>query len=180
MFENNNGFLLLPANYFVVVVFCLATSACGFQLRQPVNLPPGMNKVYVESAAGRSPIASYLNESINLSGAHVTRDRASADLILNIMNEQISRRAVSLSSTGIANEYELTYVLIYELQLPDGKIIQPKQSIQVIRDYFNPQINVIGKSEEETVIRNEMYREAVRTLLRRTEIALRSDTLTSK
>ena len=148
-------------------------SGCGFHMRKPVELPPGMNQVYVKGLSSGSPFVSHLNQTIKLSDGRVTSDLAAAGLVLNVFSDRLNRREVSLSETGKANEYELTYRLDYELQSPDGKTILPRQTIQVIRDYFNPQVNVIGKSSEEGVIRNEMYKEAVRILLRRTEIALR-------
>ena len=149
---------------------------CGFHLRKPVDLPAGMDQIYVKGLPRGSRFVNYLDQTIKLSDGQVIHESSAAGLILNVYKDQMDRREVSLSQTGKANEYELTYSLDYDLQLPDGKIVLPRQSIQVIRDYFNPQINVIGKSEEEDVIRDEMYREAARTLLRRTEIALsRSD-----
>lgn len=157
----------------ISVAFLVLFSACGFHLRQPVELPPGMNKVYVEGISQYSPFLSYFYQAIRLSDGHLTSDLASAGLVLNVLDEQLHRREVSLSESGKANEYELSYGLIYEVRTPEGEIISPRQTIYVLRDYFNPQINVIGKSEEEHLIRQEMYKEAVRTLLRRTQIALR-------
>ena len=148
-------------------------AGCGFHLRKPVELPPGMNQIYVKGMTPGSLFVAHLNRTLKLSDGRVTNDLAAAGLVLKIFNDRMNRREVSLSQTGKANEYELTYILDYELQSPDGEKILPRQTIQVIRDYFNPQVNVIGKSSEENVIRNEMYKEAARTLLRRTEVALR-------
>ncbi len=161
------------AKFACLLVFGLAISGCGFHLRQLVDLPQGMDQIYVKGLPPSNQFVNQLNQTIKLSNGQVTHDLSSAGLILNVFNNNMSRREVSLSQTGKANEYELTYILDYQLQLPTGETVLPRQSIQIIRDYFNPQINVIGKSEEEGVIRTEMYREAARTLLRRTEIALR-------
>lgn len=157
----------------LILVVAGLFSGCGFHMRKPVELPPGMNQVYVKGLSSGSPFMSHFNQTIKLSDGRVTGDLAAAGLVLNVFDDHLNRREVSLSQTGKANEYELTYRLDYELQSPDGKTILPRQTIQVIRDYFNPQVNVIGKSSEEGVIRNEMYKEAARILLRRTEIALR-------
>lgn len=148
--------------------------ACGFHMREAVDLPEGMNTVYVNGFPPASPFPVYLNQNMKLSDGHVTYDRGKASFVLNAINEQFKRREVSLSETGKANVFELTYILTFNVEAPGGEVILAPQSIQVVRDYFNPQINVIGKSEEEGVIRNEMYKEAVRTLLRRAEIALRN------
>lgn len=163
----------LSVKLLLLLVIAGLFSGCGFRMRKPVELPPGMNKIFVKGLPSGGPFASHLNQTMQLSNGRVTNDLAAAGLVLNVFGNRLNRRVVSLSQTGKANEYELTYRLDYELQSPDGKTILPRQTIQVIRDYFNPQVNVIGKSAEEGVIRNEMYKEAARTLLRRTEIVLR-------
>ncbi len=166
-------FLTSSAKLSVLLLLGSLIGACGFHLRKPVDLPDGMDQIYVKGLPPGSRFVNYLNQTVKLSDGQVTGDLSAAGLVLNVYNDHMDRREVSLSQTGKANEYELTYLLDYDLQLPDGEVVLPRQSIRVIRDYFNPQINVIGKSEEEGVIRNEMYKEAARTLLRRSEIALR-------
>jgi LPS-assembly lipoprotein len=150
-----------------------ALSACGFHLRGAVELPEQMNTVYAQGFGPASPFPSYLSENLKQSDARLTLEREDAGIILNAINEQFNRREVSLSETGKANIYELSYVLTYDLRNSSGDVILGKQTITVVRDYFNPQVEVIGKSTEEGVIRKEMYQEAVRNLLRRFEVVLR-------
>ncbi len=162
-----------PQKILFVLLVAGLFSGCGFQLRKPVELPPDKNQIFIRGLPAGRPFVSHLKQTIKLSDGRVTQDLATAGLVLNVLNDQSNRREVSLSQTGQANEFELTYRLDYELQSPDGKIILPRQSIQVTREYFNPQVNVIGKNSEENVIRNEMYKEVARTLLSRIEMALR-------
>ena len=153
---------------------CGVLSACGFHLRDAVELPAGMNTIYTEGFNPASPFVSYLGQNLKHSDAKLTLDREEAGVVLKATNEQFLRREVSLSDTGKANMYELSYILNYDLLAPAGEVIQAGQSIKIIREYFNPQVQVIGKSAEEDVIRKEMYQEAVRNLLRRAEVALRN------
>lgn len=163
--------LWVPPVLALLLVFSF-TGGCGWQLRGVADLPPEMAQVYVEGLSRRSRFVQDLNENLSFSGGGVTADRESAGVILNVFDEQFERRVVSLSEQGKANEYELAYRIRFELQKPDGKTLLPAQIIEIVRAYFNPQVEVIGKSEEEAEIRREMYKEAVRTLLRRSEIAL--------
>jgi LPS-assembly lipoprotein len=156
-----------------LAILVIAASACGFHLRSAVQLPEGMHSVYAQGFAPDSRFPAYLSQNLKQSDATLTQNRKEAGVVLNALNEQFNRREVSLSETGKANTYELSYILTYDLQDPAGEVILPQQTITVIRDYFNPQINVIGKSEEEGVIRKEMYQEAVRNLLRNVEVSLR-------
>ncbi|MGR9107553.1 MAG: LPS-assembly lipoprotein LptE [Gammaproteobacteria bacterium] len=132
-----------------------------------------MNKIYVQGFVPGSQFPNYLNRDLKFADGSLTPNREDAGVILRAVNEQFLRREVSLSQTGQANMYELTYKLTYDLQNPAGETIMAQQNVTIVREYFNPQVNVIGKSEEEGVIRTEMYREAVRSVLRSVEVALR-------
>ncbi|MGH8557048.1 MAG: LPS assembly lipoprotein LptE [Methylococcales bacterium] len=156
----------------VLAVLITALSACGFHLRSAVELPEGMKSVFAQNFAPGSPFLSYLDQNLKHADGELTSSRKDAGLVLKAVDEQFLRRAVSLSQTGKANMYELKYVLTYNLQDSAGELILASQTITVVRDYFNPQVEVIGKSTEEEVIRKEMYQEAVRNLLRRVEVAL--------
>lgn len=160
--------LLLP----VLMLLISVVSSCGWQLRGASDLPPEMAHVYVEGLSGRSQFVQDLNRNLSFADGGVTKDPQSAGVILKVHNEQFERRVASLSEEGKATEYELIYRIRFELQKPDGSSLLPTQTIEIRRAYFNPQVLVIGKSEEENQIREEMYKAAVRTLLRRTEIAL--------
>ncbi len=160
----------------VSILLCVAAifMACGFHMRKPIELPADMKTVYLRGLPNSSRFARYLSESLRLSEGRIVRKLELASFLINVSSEQFGRREVSLSQSGKANEYELTYVLVFDLQTPKGETILAPQTIKIIRDYFNPQVNVIGKSEEEGLIRKEMHKEAARSLLRRAELALRS------
>lgn len=147
-------------------------AACGFHLRSAVELPAGMNTIYPQGFAPGSPFLTYLAQYLKQTNGQLTSKREDAGVILNAVNEQFTRREVSLNETGKANMYELSYAVTYDLQDSKGEPILASQTITVVRDYFNPQVEVIGKSTEEGIIKKEMYQEAVRTMLRRFEVAL--------
>ncbi len=160
--------LLLPG----LMILISIVSSCGWQLRGTSNLPPEMAHVFVEGLSRKNRFVQDLDQELAFAGGGVTRNPESAAIILKVLDDQFERRVVSLSSQGKANEYELIYRIRVELEKPDGNSLLPTQTIEIRRAYFNPQVRVIGKSQEESQIRRDMYKEAVRTLLRRTEIAL--------
>lgn len=155
------------------VVLTFATSSCGFHIRGAVNLPAEMKNLWIQGIARNSQLTTNLENTLRFSGGAISADRNSASSILNVLDEKIERREISLSNTGKANEFQLTYTLIYELLDLDGNVILPRDAIEIIRDYFNQQVQVIGKSIEESQIRSNIYKDAARTLLRRTSIALK-------
>lgn len=163
-----------PQSAYGIVVCCALSvliSACGFHLRGATKLPEGMRKIYAEGFLPGSSFLPSLAQDLKHSGGRLTYKREEAELVIRALNEEYIRREVSLSDSGKANMYELTYRLDFDLEEPAGESILEPKNITIVREYYNPQVNVIGKSEEESVIRKEMYREAVRSLLRSLEVA---------
>ncbi|HEY8096151.1 MAG TPA: LPS assembly lipoprotein LptE, partial [Methylobacter sp.] len=87
-------------------------------------------------------------------------------------NEEFNRRVLSVSSSGKSNEFELEYRLDYEFANAKDALLMEKQTVEIKREYYNDQKFVIAKENEENVIRSEMYRQAVQTILNRARTVL--------
>lgn len=157
-----------------LLVLCLLLAGCGFKLRGAMELPPEMQRVALEGVSPASPIAQALRSLLRFSGGTIAADRAAADSILRITHVEEERREVSLTETGKANEFELTYRVSFDVITPQGAVLLPEQTVEIVRDYFNDQLNIVGKTEEEILLWQEMQKEAARTLLRRVDAALSS------
>lgn len=145
---------------------------CGFHLRGSVNLPPQMQAVFIEGVSANEQFSLDFAEAIRLSGGRVVSEKKEAKSILRIIAQRFDRRAISLSESGLVNEYALVYLLDFEVASPDGHSLLSRQSIEVVRDYFDNQQQVLGTSQQQSVIREEIYKEAARTVLRRAELSL--------
>ena len=71
-----------------------------------------------------------------------------------ILNESFNRRQLTISTTGRVNEYELIYDVRYELNPPNKK--SSSDRITLYRDYSFSENNVMGNSDREDSIKNEM------------------------
>jgi len=87
----------------------------------------------------------------------------------------MDRRVLSLSSSGRANEYEIIYTLNFNFLDAEGMMLSEKQKIEISKDYFNDQEEVLGKNNEEQVIREEMYRTAVQSIVNRARVVLEKE-----
>ena len=92
--------------------------------------------------------------------------------LIRIYNENNDRRVLSLSSSGVANDFELDYNLEYELVDSKNKILMARQPLSIKREYYNNQQAVIAKDNEEQIIRHEMYQQAVRSIVGGAKVAL--------
>jgi LPS-assembly lipoprotein len=151
-------------NTFIFITF-LFISACGYHLRSQADLPKGLDKVYLQGAS--SEFRKIMKTRLKSSGVKLVDKLEQAGLIVQVEKEKMDRRVLSLSSTGRANEYELYFLLDFILLDAKGNVLAKKQNIEITRDYFNDQEAVLGKNNEELVIREEIYNRAVETIITR-------------
>jgi LPS-assembly lipoprotein len=154
----------------VILVMALLLSACGYHLRGALDLPAGMKNVYLEG--GSAELRDQFNRAMEISSVPLASSPETAGIIVRIFNEDSQRRVLSLGSGGTANSFELAYQFDYELIDSKNRVLMVRQPVDIKREYFNNQLAIIAKDNEETVIRNEMYQQAVRTIVNRARVAL--------
>lgn len=153
----------------VLIIICAVfLFSCGYHLRGSVNVPDEMRRVYVQNAS--PDLHSAFGNVLQYSEGAMVNSLSEAGMVVNVLDERMNRRAISLSGTGKANEFELHYLLDYQLLDDQGGALTPVESIDLIRNYFNQQDQVIGKANEEQVIREEMYRQAVQAIVRKAQV----------
>jgi len=156
-------------NIFLLILI-VSISACGYQLRGKIDLPEGLKSIYLQG--GSRQLKKVVKKTLRSSGGQLVDAIGDAGLIINIVKEKMDRRVMSLSSTGRANEYELIYKLDFTLLDKEGEALSKLQRIEISKHYFNNQDEVLGKNNEEEVIRDEMYRKAVQSIVNRSRIVL--------
>lgn len=156
----------------LVILIALLTSACGYHLRGASDVPKGMKSVYLDG--GSLTLREQFNEVLHSSSGQLAVAPENADVTIRILKDDIERRVLSLSQRGRSNEIELAGLL--EFQLIDAKqgVLIGNEPVVFRRQYFNDQQDVIAKGNEETVIRKEMYKQAVRTIISRSRTVLES------
>lgn len=150
------------------VLFAVALSGCGFQLRDSYQLPPAMQKVAVQGPLYRE-INDVLTRQLDLAGVSLV-DHAQAELIIEVIEDRLDRRTLSLSESGQVAEYEMIYTVIYELKAANKESV--RQQVEVYRDYQDDPNFALAKTREREVLVTEMRQEAARQVLRQTIAAL--------
>ncbi len=153
-----------------LLTFLLTVSACGYQLRGSIDLPEELKSIFLQG--GSSQLNKAMRKTLKSSGGQLVDSATQAGLILQVLKEKMDRRVSSLSSSGRANEYELVYKIDFTLLDKDGNTLSKLQQIEINKSYFNNQEEVLGKNNEEKVIREEMYRKAVQSMVNRSRAAL--------
>jgi len=157
----------------LVIFIALLLSACGYHLRGAMDLPSEMKSVYIEGAS--DPLREQFRKALESSNVQLVTSRATAGTVIKVSNEENLKRALSLSSSGYANQFGLEYRLNYEITDKNDKPLVKSQPVDIKREYFNNQQLILGKDNEETVIRNEMYQQAVRTIINQVRFGLKAE-----
>ena len=137
----------------VAIISMAFISACGYSLRGSLDLPSSLNHMSIYSD-NYSELVNSINETLISSGIRVTNsNNQTLDRIL-ILSETFNRRQLTMSVAGRVNEYELIYDIKYEISLLNKKTLS--DSITLYRDYSFDENNVMGNSDRENYIKQEM------------------------
>lgn len=152
----------------LTLAVALFSSGCGFQLRGSADYPAG--SIYIED--NNATLMAYtLTQRLKAAGVTVPEKATAADLVLTLSNEEVDRRVLSVSAiTGKLEEVELNYRLRFALSYPDGTPVIEPQLISLLRDYSFEETAVLAKGEEEKVLREELFRDALAQITRRLQM----------
>ncbi len=146
-------------------MIALLLSACGYHLRGAFELPAGLKNIFLEG--GSAPLQAQFKKAMDLSSIPIADSAEVAGIVIRIYDEKSERRVLSLAATGVANDFELDYRMEYEIVDAKDTLLLARQPLEIKREYYNDQLAVIAKESEETTIKNEMYLQAVRTIVNR-------------
>ena len=149
----------------------LALCACGFHMRGEAKLPQGMQRVYVQVSDPFSPLKRDLEAALTRSGA--TLENKPGDGIADVTISALSLAPIvrSVGANAFVNEFSMVYHVELAIAGADGKMLLPKQVIEHSREFTFDQTQAIGTSAEQDVIKKEMERDMVQSVMRKIEAA---------
>ena len=152
----------------VWLVSLLLLSACGFQLKGSVA---GSNSAKLDgmtirliSSEPRSELAQEVSRKLSAIGLILLAE-SDAMLTLALQPEQFTQRNVSLTARARAAELELTLFVDFTLSQPELDPIDARATVS--RQMLNDPRNVVGKTEEMRLLREEMRRGLADQIARR-------------
>jgi LPS-assembly lipoprotein len=163
-----------PARTFLLALLVLLLPACGFQLRDALTLPPGMDEVRVVATDPYSALAQSLTRSLERAGVEVPVDARAGASVLRIQSEQWESQPISVDEFGRAQEYTLRYAAVFSLVDGAGATLVPQQVIELSRDYVSLPQDSSGSESERELLSRELQREMASSVLRRIDAVTRS------
>ena len=155
------------------ILMCLA--GCGFQLKghdaESSNAKLEGMTLHLISSQPRSELTREVSRALTATGL-VLLEEGDAMLTLVLQTEQFMRRNVSLTAQTRAAELELTLSADFTLNHQASDPIDARAT--VTRQMLNDPRNVVGKTEEIRLLREEMRRDLADQIARRISHSLGS------
>lgn len=146
-----------------LLLFTLALSSCGFQLRGAADL--SFKTLYIQGS--KLTISKDLVRSLKSNGIKIVDKSEDAELLLELLSESNQKRIQSLSGSGLVREFELIYLVNYRVRQSSNPTWGEVQTIRGRRDFSYSDSALLGKAEEESRLNSDMRNDAIRELLRR-------------
>jgi LPS-assembly lipoprotein len=143
---------------------------CGFHLRGAIEIPPGLEPVYLQSGG---LVGQAVDQRLRASGVAVTADAKAAGLVLRILDQSRSSRVVAIDRDGKGLAYALEFRVRFDAIDRGGQTLMPAQQISLERTFDdNPDVAVLGKQLESDIIYQDMADDAADQLLLRLRAAV--------
>jgi LPS-assembly lipoprotein len=156
------------------LVMTLTLSGCGFQLRQPANLPAAMQRTYIASGESNNQMIDVqlvreLTRNLTTPTTAITKDAAKATAIFYVLKSRRYERVLSVSNTGQPLVNQVAYVVDFSVTTKSGRTLVAPQELILTRQYNYNTGNVVGDTEQSKVLYQAMVRDMVQLILFRLE-----------
>lgn len=141
-------------------------AGCGYRLVGSPEMPPAMQRTYIAAEDTFSEFYRELARALRDGGVELVEDPTRATAKLLITGDDTGQRVLSVSAQNVPREFEVYYSVTYALTADGRSVLEPK-SLTLTRDYTWDETEVLGKAQEEAVLRTALVEELVRRVLRR-------------
>ena len=149
----------------------LALSACGFQPRGMVELPPVMQRVHLGGKLPDPALAAALGRLLRQNGGELVSDAAKASLRLTITDYTPGRRQVVIDPRARLREVELTLRVVIKAEDAQGQTLLAGESFEAARMMHYDPNNLLAAGEDEARLRADMHEIVVQSILARLRAA---------
>jgi len=157
----------------LVILLLTTLQGCGFQLRGVAELPPSISPIYISGVGEYDTLRKELRRIFDEANIQVAADQSKASTVLHVFKQKQDRRVLSVDSRGKVVEYEIHHALEFELLNADGSQLMEKQSVGSQRAYENSETEVLGKNQEEALLRRDLRLDLIRRVVNRMQEQLR-------
>ena len=152
-------------NSFVVFSLIVLTS-CGFHLRGAATLPDSLKVMYVQGVNLKKGLGLELKRGLTRNDVSVVEAYQDDSAVLTVLENKVERRVLSVGSDAKVSEYELYGTVKFSISDRNGQVLGENQQVEAQRDYQFDQDTVLGKEEEERLLREQLNQQLAQSILR--------------
>jgi len=150
----------------------MGLSACGFQLRGANLQGLQDTHIYVQSS-GASVLAAEVKKQLIEAGINPVSSASEAEYIVTLSHESFNTKVLSVSpETGKAQEYQVSYTATLKITSPDESTTTATEPVSATRDLTFDEGSVLGKVQEESVLKRDIAKQVAASVLRRLRAAI--------
>jgi len=151
---------------FLAILFLQACSGNDFHLRKNVDLPIDYQKIKLENISYENNFVKIFEEILEESGGKLVSDSVSTSTTIRINNFREGKRIIAFTKDRKAREFLLSLKFDYTIKPTKKRVLSNKNyRINLDRVFIYDANFALGKEEEETKIKKNLYREAARLIL---------------
>ena len=124
-----------------------------------------MQRTYIETPDRFSQFYRELRRELMGAGVEVVDSPADATATLSILYDFTDQRVLSVSARNVPTEFEVFYTVRYAISSGGENLLEP-QDLTVTRDYTYDATLVLGKAQEEQLMRDAIVDDLVRIVLK--------------
>lgn len=143
-------------------------TSCGFQPRGEQAKPhPGISPLLISGLPVHNKFVRVLTRQLQEADVSIAGSRQDAATEIRIYKQKTDRYVMSVDDRQKTVEFEMRESLEYSIKRPGGDAAAERQELMARRIVFNPGTDVLGRTQEAAMLRNDMYEELSRRLIQR-------------
>jgi len=150
----------------LLAVSMLLLGGCGFHLQGRQPLPAQFQHTYVDAKDEQTDFVQDLRKALIGSKVNVIPTKSSSTAIVEVHEDELTERILSVSAQNIPTEYELTYKVKFSVT-SEGKTLIDKEEISATRDISFDEAQLLAKEREQEILRAALARDLVALVMRR-------------
>ena len=150
--------MTLKVRFLSLIFLSFILAACGFNLRGSIDADFKSIAIY----GGSEGMNKHLTKIFKQNGIKI--DLTNPEKTLEILNDRLDKRILSLSSSGSVKEYELIYIISYRYKSLNNEWSSEIKK-EVVRDYTYDDDDRIAKELEEKSLVQGMRDQLVRSIV---------------
>lgn len=161
--------------YGLFIASLLLLASCsgnnGFQLRGSTALAEQYQKVFLKGIEYDSYFGKVLQRAFEEAGSELVSDPQKASAYLELSSYIEGKKVAAYGADREVKEYLIYLRSSYMLSKPDGSVLLPQRKINLDKIQIYDSAYVLGKVEEERLIKEDLRKNAARQILLRLQYA---------